>query len=549
MTTPDDLTILDCTLRDGGYYNHWDFDPFLARRLVAALARSGIDLVELGYKSPDNSRYFGLFKYCPDDQLEYLREFEGPEYAFMVDAKEFICEGTFDPTLADACIQPAAGSVFSWCRIATHAVNLRPAVDLARHLHAQGYRIGFNLMGMSLLRDEQVAEALSIVADAPIRVFYFADSFGSLGPDDVQRTVTFIRQRYGGAIGFHAHENQGLAFANALAALNAGASFIDGTVTGMGRGAGNLRLEQLLLALYFRSDRRDLDPSALLDIIHQDFEPMRREHGWGWDFTYMLSGLENIHPSYAQALRGDHRYTLGQVARILSEIAPEQRSSYQRDELERSRSKVLGSETAAAGRARLSAQYRIPTAPQALIVAGGSSTERHREAIRSFARRESPFLLDCNATPVLEGIRRTVVILNRVRFQEILDRGALEDPSVEQVVLGFSDLPVTVRDERFRFLPTEVRAREFVPDEEGRVVLPSYVVGMLATAIALRARPQRVWFAGFDGFDDPAMRLQHQEMEEFWHLLSHETSSASVEMASLLATRYDLPERSIYSLL
>lgn len=245
--------ILDCTLRDGGYYNDWCFEPLLARQLIGALDDAGVDIVEVGFKTPPdvlgNDRFHGLYRYCVEGQLGFLRDYPSMSFAFMINTSEFLSDGAFNTRLMQRCIPPATDSVFDWVRIATHATTFIEAAHQASWLKEKGYNVALNLMGISLLEPLEVRRLISVLPSNDVDVLYFADSFGNLAPEDINFYIDLLRDHFPGKIGLHAHDNQGLAFANSLTAISDAIDFIDCTVTGMGRGAGNLRTEQLLLAL------------------------------------------------------------------------------------------------------------------------------------------------------------------------------------------------------------------------------------------------------------------------------------------------------------
>ena len=294
-----ELKVLDCTLRDGGYYTDWDFSDEFIQSPLSALSEVGVDIVEVGYKSITKKGFFGHLRYCNETILSYLEDYKNLEFAFMIDAKEFIdSEGAIKKKELDSLILPQKKSVFSWCRVATHFKGLESSIGLVAYFKEKGYKVTINLMGMSLLTEEQIVKGLSWVSDANPDVFYFADSFGSFHTSDIQDYIKLIKTHYKGKIGIHAHDNQGLAFANTLTAINSGIDFIDATVTGMGRGAGNTRTEQLLLTLYLRYSMTQFNPSALVNKIYSSFLPLLEKYQWGYDYAYMLSGLENIHPTY-----------------------------------------------------------------------------------------------------------------------------------------------------------------------------------------------------------------------------------------------------------
>ena len=236
------MNFLDCTLRDGGYYNNWDFDPAKAKKLIDSLNQSGVNIIEIGYKTPvPQNEYFGLFRYCNEDFLSFLNKDDSADYAFMIDVKQFIKGNEIDTEALDEQIKPSEKSFFKWCRLASHYNTIEYIPAFTRYFKEIGYRVTFNLMGGSLLSYEQIKQGLIKAEEGKVDVFYLADSFGSFYPEDVRKLMNFFKEHYGGKIGCHMHENQGMAYPNSMVALEEGADFIDGTLSGMGRGAGNLQ--------------------------------------------------------------------------------------------------------------------------------------------------------------------------------------------------------------------------------------------------------------------------------------------------------------------
>jgi 4-hydroxy 2-oxovalerate aldolase len=541
------INILDCTLRDGGYYNDWDFSHGLASKLFPALNSSGVDIVEVGYKAPPQPGFSGLYRYCPETQLQFLRPLDRVAYAFMIDAKEFLShDGSVDRAFVDRYIPAREQSIFSWCRVATHNSTVRGATDLIRILKDRGYRTCYNAMGISLLSEKQIVTQLAEVASAKADVFYFADSFGSLRPEDVLRYLRLIRSEYAGAIGIHTHDNQGMAFANTEAAVTEGVDYIDGTVMGMGRGAGNLKTEQMLLSLYFHHRRADLDPYALLEVIEDEFMPLHARYKWGWDFTYMVSGMQNIHPTYCQKLKSTHQFTMGQVANILGAIPEARRTSFNTAALTEATNEVLPLRGSSDGGARVPIpKWNVPPAKSVLIVATGPSVREHSSALQRFIAEHKPLVIECNHTGILAGTNRIMAILNEVRLKELSGSGVLA--SDIDIVTGLESIPPDLALPNLRHVPCSIAAQTVQADKE-RVTIPAFVVGMFAPVLAAQTGAERIWLAGFDGFTDAAHASEQQEMHTFWRCFRQQIGPKT-EVVSLLPTSYDLPSRSIYSLI
>jgi 3-deoxy-manno-octulosonate cytidylyltransferase (CMP-KDO synthetase) len=277
--------ILDCTLRDGGYYTDWKFDSSLVRDLVKALDNNCVDIIELGYKSPIKG---GPYRKCNDGFINSIIDFKvKAELAFMIDVKDYIIDKKVNKSLLLDIIKPS--STFTICRVAAKIDELPYIEEIVNILKELNYKVICNLMGTSLLKDKDFSLFSKICNKLDLEAIYIADSYGALLPEDIRNIFSSHP-----ISGIHTHDNMGLAFANCLEAINLGANYIDGTITGMGRGVGNVRTEQLLL------NRGGINYD-LLNIIDK-FNVLKNKFGWGTNPLYHRAGKEHIHPLFMQDL-------------------------------------------------------------------------------------------------------------------------------------------------------------------------------------------------------------------------------------------------------
>ena len=289
------MKLLDCTLRDGGYYTNWEFDTQMVRDLVTNLDLSKVDIIELGYKSPVKG---GKYRKCNDRFIWEVLEHKSPvnsKLAFMIDAKDFIQDGV-NYSLIDDVIQEQSNSPFSICRLAIKYEEIELAKEIGNYIKSKGYELIINLMGVSLLSDKEITE-FGVLSKLNPSALYFADSYGNLEPKDVEK-ISKIFSKFNTPIGIHTHDNLGLAFANCLVGLNAGITYIDGTLLGMGRGVGNVKTEQLVTYL-----SKHYNPDPVQKLITKWMKPLQQKYKWGFTHNYMVSGLNHIHPLYTQTLQ------------------------------------------------------------------------------------------------------------------------------------------------------------------------------------------------------------------------------------------------------
>jgi 4-hydroxy 2-oxovalerate aldolase len=277
--------ILDCTLRDGGYYTNWDFDRSLVEHYFEAFNALPIDYLEIGYRSKPLSKYFGEYFYCPPYVLQQARELSDKKLAIILNEKDVRADDVKN------LLTPCDGLI-DLVRIAVDPSNFKRALKLAEAVKALGYEVAFNVMYMSTWADrKEFLDSLGEV-EGLVDIFYMVDSYGGVYPEDVREIYNLARSKMNVPMGFHGHNNLELALINTLTALDCGVDIIDATVTGMGRGAGNLKTELLLTTLNEKKGL-NVDFTALAGIV-ADFEELRQKHHWGTNLPYMVSGANSL---------------------------------------------------------------------------------------------------------------------------------------------------------------------------------------------------------------------------------------------------------------
>lgn len=298
-----DIKVLDATLRDGGLVNDFRFSDDFVKALYLANIRAGVDYMEFGYKG-DKSMFdvekFGPCKFCDD---EYIRSIVGDnntdlKIAVMADVGR--CDYKND-------IHDRAESPVDLVRVATYLHQIPTAISMIEDAKNKGYEVSCNIMAISNARETDIEAALDLLGKSSVDVFYIVDSFGSLYPEQVARTVNIYKEyaeKYNKKLGIHAHNNQQLAFANTIEAVGDGVDWLDATYAAMGRGAGNCAME--LLLGFLKNPRYNVYPAIQFIEKHM---PQVREAGavWGYDFQYMMTGLLNQHPRTAIAFTKEGR--------------------------------------------------------------------------------------------------------------------------------------------------------------------------------------------------------------------------------------------------
>jgi 4-hydroxy 2-oxovalerate aldolase len=289
-----EIKVLDCTIRDGGLMNNHRFEDGIVKAVYNACAEAGIDYMELGYKGSKHifsPSEFGAWKHCTEEDI---RRIVGENDTSL----KLSAMADVDRTDYHTDILPKKQSILDMIRVATYIHQIPAALDMIKDAHDKGYQTTVNLMAISSVQESELDGALELLAKSEVGVIYLVDSFGALYSEQVhyllKKYLQYAEPR-GKTVGMHAHNNQQLAFANTIEAIVVGANMLDGSIAGLGRGAGNCSTELLLGFLH--NPKFKLRP--ILECIQNQIEPLREKLLWGPDVPYMITGLLNQHPRSA----------------------------------------------------------------------------------------------------------------------------------------------------------------------------------------------------------------------------------------------------------
>lgn len=295
MSYTPDIKVVDCTLRDGGLVNDFFFTDDFVKELYEANIKSGVDYMEFGYKASKelfDVKKFGKWKFCDDKDIRTVVGDNKTDMKIAVMADVGRCDFKKD-------ILNKKDSPVDLVRVATYINTIPAAVEMIEDCTKKGYETTVNIMAVSKSNDVDIDAALELLCQSSVGTVYLVDSYGSLYPEQVRRLCDKYLEaadKYGKKVGIHAHNNQQLAFANTTEAIIKGVSYLDATVSGLGRGCGNCPSE--LLLGFLKNPKYRINP--LLKFVENHIVPLR-ESGviWGYDVPYLLTGILNQHPKTA----------------------------------------------------------------------------------------------------------------------------------------------------------------------------------------------------------------------------------------------------------
>ena len=299
----ESVRILDATIRDGGLVNDFRFTDEFVRQLAQTNIKAGVDYMEVGYRA-DKSMFdeskFGKWKFATDeDILDVIGDNRDKGLKLSVMADVGRCNYKED-------IHMKSESPVDLIRVATYVTTIPECCAMIEDAKNKGYQVSCNIMAVSTAQESDVRCALDMIFRTPVDVICIVDSYGSLYPEQISRINDLYMEyatKFGKQVGIHAHNNQQLAFANTIEAVGDGVDWLDATYAGMGRGAGNCPIENLIG--FLRNPKYKLFP--VIKFIEEYMTPLKQDCKWGYDLQYFMSGLLNQHPRNAIKFTADGR--------------------------------------------------------------------------------------------------------------------------------------------------------------------------------------------------------------------------------------------------
>ncbi|MEE2658449.1 MAG: aldolase catalytic domain-containing protein [Candidatus Latescibacterota bacterium] len=313
----EEIKVLDATIRDGGLMNDHQFDDKVVRGVYNACVAAGVDYMEIGYinsRTQFPSSEFGPWKHCVEEDVRRIvgDNNTGLKLSAMADAEKSDYETD---------ILPKSESALDMIRVATYIHQIPLALRMIQDAHDKGYETTANLMAVSTVQERELDEAIEMLVASPVGALYVVDSFGffySEQIDDLVEKHLKAIEGTGKEVGIHCHNNRQLAFANTVQALIKGVNYLDASIAGLGRGAGNCQLELLLSFLH--NPKYHLRP--VLECTQNHIEPLRDKLMWGFDYPYMLTGVQNEHPRSGMAFNASK--DRGNIVKFYDEIMAEE---------------------------------------------------------------------------------------------------------------------------------------------------------------------------------------------------------------------------------
>ncbi len=470
------IKVLDCTLRDGGYCNQWQFGFDNIKAITSGLTESGIDIIECGFLTNRVDYNPEISKFATIDEIAHVMpaDRKGCMYVCMVNYGEYRLEDfpVFD------------GSSVDGIRVAFHKKDMKEAIELCCGLKRKGYKVFMQAMVSLSYTDEEFLNLIKLSNELEPYAFYIVDSFGVMKRKDLIRLFYVVEHNLKEdiSIGYHSHNNMQLAYSNAQALVDIRTNkdiIFDSSVFGMGRGAGNLNTE---LFVEYLNDTvgKQYKLKPLLTIVDEILNGFYQQNYWGYSLPNYLSAKHNAHPNYAGWLDSKKTLTIDNMDDIFMMMDEEKKKVYDKIYIESLYESYLA--TGQVQEAHLVELEENLRGKEVLIIAPGSSSKREKDKVVAFATKDNVISIGINFD-YQEYDTDYIFLSNLRRFREL----DVEKRSKCIVTANIPSVGVYLQT-RYKDLLNDVEA---VKDNAG-LMLIKFLIGK---------KISKIYIAGIDGYD------------------------------------------------
>jgi 4-hydroxy 2-oxovalerate aldolase len=532
------LNFIECTLRDGGYHNSWDFDRALVEDYLNVCKSLEIKNIELGFRFPNSNDWLGEFAFTRESTLESLNLKKEFNIGVMINATDFINHDQLNFDITDKTFPiDATDSSLNFIRIATHIKDLDYSVQLAQYLIEKGYKLAINIMQAHNLDEEVVSKFSNLTQDLNLLSIYFADSLGCMLPNQINKLVNIFKNKTNIPIGIHAHNNMGLALANTIEAVNAGVNWVDMTMTGMGRGPGNTLTEDAMLYFLKPKTQNKID---LISLLEKHFYPLKEKHKWGSSPYYFLAGVNKVHPSYIQDLTKDLDFDVSDKVALIDSLGSIKFENFQNSESYNPDFREQYFNYYSLDNKKDNLNLDKLKNRDFLILGAGHTLDKYKEEIEKFIKYFNPTVLQLNSHyKILEELidYRVSCHPQRLSYSKNI-KNNIETPFiVPNLSRDISvDYPHTL------YYDIELNQGKFL-SKENYCILPNALAITYAIAIASKNKKiKNIYLAGIDGYDN--FNNKNNELNLTFEVIK---KNINCNILSITPTALNLDIKSLFS--
>lgn len=494
-----EIKLLDCTLRDGGYLNDWNFGHANLISTFERLVNAGVDIIELGFL--DERREFDINRSIMPS-TECMNKTYG-----TVDKKSSMVVGMIDyGTCSINQLEPCDRSYLDGIRVIFKKHLMHEAMEFCRQVKELGYNVFSQMVSITSYTDEELKEFIALANAVKPYAVSMVDTYGLLYKDNFLHYFEALNEGLNEEIslGYHSHNNFQLAYSNCMEMLRKQTKrsmLVDATLYGMGKSAGNAPIE--LLAMHMNEHYgKNYDISQLLEAIDGNIMKFYKETPWGYNLFFYLAAANGCHPNYVQYLLNKHSLSIKSVNCILEQIESDKKLMYSEEYIDslyyQYQKKECNDDID-----RIELKNRFEN-KHILILGPGKSIISQKNKICDFIEAERPIVISINYIP--KGYNVDYVFLsNPRRYIHLINQIKVNKYENIQIIATSN---VTETNEKFNFILNN----EALLDEKAEIMDNSFV---MLLKVLVDKKVAKISCAGLDGYSENEQNYADPDME-YW---------------------------------
>ena len=529
----NNVTFLDCTLRDGGYYNNWNFKKKLINSYLNAISKTNIEYVELGFRTLDSSIAKGVTAYTKDSFINTLNIPKNLKIGVMINGTDFLQTSLTQEQSCKKIFPQISNTKIRFVRLACHLDEPFKIKKVIKWLKKNNFIVTINIMQISEIKEKQIQKLCKLFKELKVDVVYLADSLGSLRPKNISQLTKLFKKYWKGDLGIHAHNNMNLALPNSIEANKNGIKWVDCTVTGMGRGPGNVKTEELF-KYFIKKTGQKIKINLLNQLIKKYFIPLKNKYKWGPNKYYLISGKNKIHPTYIQEILADKRYKKINYIKIINNLKKINTRYYNPYKLSKSADFFSGKPKGSWNPIKLLKNKSV------LIVGPGDSVEKYKSFLRKFVSKNNIFIIYLNTSKDIGTFASKIRVA--CMPHRIMSDAHFHKNSKDNLVIPASMMSRQVynliksKNKKIFDYGLSIRRKNSILIKKNYCVLPRSLTVEYSISIAISGKAKQIFLAGFDGYkvDDPG----GDETNQFFNIIKKKYGSNL--LISLTPTKYNI---------
>ncbi len=487
------ISLLDCTLRDGGYVNDWNFGETAIKEIGRKIIQAGIEIFEIGFiKDVVYDKNRTVFSSVEDIRNMIQPKNSNTLYVGMLDMSaplplEKLSD--YDGTSVDA------------LRVIFKKNKIQEGFEYSREVKKKGYKLFVQPVGTDGYSDVEFVELIEKFNELNPTAFYIVDTFGIIKKKQFLRLLHLADHNLKPeiALGYHSHNNLQQASGNAEAMTECNMQrdiMLDACVFGMGRGAGNLNME--LFAEYLNENfGKSYRIEPMLEIIDDYLNDIYNRHFWGYSLPFYLSASNNCHPNYAIFYAQKGTLTVKAFNELLKSITEEDKVMFSKEKAEEYYRSFQ--EQYIDDREAVKELFEQFSGRNVLVLAPGKTLETNKEKIKLFIQEKQPITICVNFFSKEYGC--DYIFSSNIRRYHKLEN----IKNVKKIITSNVKEAVTY-DYKLNFSSYCLNEPSIIDNS-----------GMMLLNFLIELGLNKVYFAGFDGYDaDNKKNYVNSGLEYAW---------------------------------